>query len=303
MEIQNETYPTSSWPIKIVAAWIICLVALAMAGWTGEYFETHFGMTGRFRQGIHALVMSGIALPGIWWLRTRVDLRSMKGLGFQDFRTSLGHFGRGVSLIAIPMALTILATLAFGWSQVTVDLNLSGVGALIAGILTVLFFEAIPEETVFRGYIYSNLNLVTRRWIASAATVALFVLLPSILLPVQKYVLGMNANLGGSPNLTPDYVILMLLFGSFVQYLRVSSGSVWMSIGFHGTFVLMNRVLSPKESAFIRLTDVVNSQSIQITLLGSLLVMMIIAIVYPIVQKRGRMALEYSHNEAISPGI
>ena len=119
----------------------------------------------------------------------------MAGLGFPDVRTSLIHFGSGVGLVAVPMLLTIVATLAFGWSRITVDVSASGIGALAAGILTVLFFEAIPEETIFRGYIYSNLSLVTRRWVAGAATVALFAVLPIAIHSVQTRVLGMSGNL------------------------------------------------------------------------------------------------------------
>jgi len=300
MDRAVDTERTPSWPVRIAAAWIVGLVALTLAGWIGEIAQTQFGIAGRLRQGLHALVMSGIALPGIWWLRTRFDRRSMAGLGFPDVRTSLIHFGSGVGLVAVPMLLTIVATLAFGWSRITVDVSASGIGALAAGILTVLFFEAIPEETIFRGYIYSNLSLVTRRWVAGAATVALFAVLPIAIHSVQTRVLGMSGNLGGSDSVTAEYVVMILLFGSFIQYLRIASGSVWLGIGFHAAFVLMNRILSPRPTAFIHLVDVVNSQAIQLTLLGSLLLMLVAALLYPRVRGRKRR-LESNTGHAEQP--
>lgn len=291
---------TTAWPARIAAAWLIGLVALTLAGWTGELAQTHLGIAGRLRQGLHALIMSGIALPGIWWLRTRLDGGAMAGLGFPDVRTSLTHFSTGVGVVALPMLLTMIATLMFSWARITVDVSASGVGILAAGILTVLFFEAIPEETVFRGYIYSNLSVAVRQWLAGAITVVLFVSLPAVLFPFQKYVLGMSGNIGGADSLTVEYLVMMVIFGSFVHYLRIASGSVWTGIGFHAAFVLMNRILSPRPSALFRFIDVVNSQAIQLTLLGSLGLMVVAAIAYPRVRRR-RPPLEPSAGSSEQP--
>lgn len=288
MNPERHPHPTRALSTRVFLAWTIVLLGLSVAGMTGEMLENAFGITGRLRQGIHALLMSGIVLPGIWWLRTRRDGQTLAGLGFSGLRPALAHFGVGAGLVLVPMLLTIGLTLAFGWASIVVDLSAAGVGALAAGLLTVLFFEAIPEETAFRGYIYSNLSETHKRWVAGAITVALFVLLPVLLFPLQKYVLGMNASLGGANFVAPDYVITMVIFGSFVQYLRTQSGNIWTSIGFHAMFVLMNRIMSPRPSSFIRFTDLSSGQAIQLALIGGLLLSVAAAILYPHVARFAR---------------
>lgn len=196
------------------------------------------------------------------------------------------------------MLVTVVLTMTFGWATVALDVSASGVGALAAGIATVLFFEAIPEETIFRGYIYSTFSFVTRRWVAAAATVGLFVLLPAVIFPLQKYVLGLNTTLGGSNSLDVSYLIMMVIFGSFVQFLRIASGSIWTGIGFHAAFVLMNRIMSPRPTSFIKFNDVVGSQAIQLTLLANLLIVAVAAIVYPRVMN---MKLGWNERQPESP--
>jgi membrane protease YdiL (CAAX protease family) len=268
-------------PIRIAIAWVLALAALSLAGWAGEFVEASLGVGSRVRYGLQALIMSGIVVPGIWWLRTRGDLRPLEGLGVLGLRRSLAGFAIGTGIIALPVLLTVLLTNVFGWATVTVDLSASALGALAAGIGTVLFFEALPEELVFRGYIYRNLSAGLQRWVASLLTVGLFVLVPLALVPIQRHLLGMEISVGGASTITGGYVITMILFGTFVQYLRVLTGSIWTGVGFHLAFVLINRILGPRPTNLIRFSDIVASGPMQVTALASVILLLVALVAYP----------------------
>lgn len=284
----NESQATArpvglSW--KIAIAWVLGFVALAFAGWTGERSVGFLG-EGSGRYLLQALIMSGMVVPGIWWLRSWVDQLPLAGLGLPDLRRSLSTFGLGLGIIAVPVIVTAALTSLFGWGSVTLNLSSSALAPLGAAILTVFFFEALPEELLFRGYIYSTLNTRAPRWAAGGLTVLLFVLLPVLVVPFQQRVLGMEVIVGGASRLTVSYLITMAVFGAFTQYLRILSGTVWMSIGFHFAFVLMNRIVGPRATAVIRFEEVTAQGPIQASVLGSLLLLIIALVGYPLFVKR-----------------
>lgn len=254
--------------VRVGAAWLLTLGALAFAGWAGEYVETAFG-AGRFlRYGLQALIMSGFVVPGILWLRVHWDRADVAGLGLPGFGKSVRGLTLGIGLLAPPLVVTIVLAKLFGWATITVTDAEGAFGALLFSMFTAFFFEALPEELAFRGYIYRNLNTRMSRWIAGAATVALFVLAPAVLVPLQEHVLGMKVTVGGATHLTAGYLITMLIFGSFVQYLRILTGTIWTGVGFHFAFLMLNRILGPRPSDFIQFSDIVAPGAMQITALG-----------------------------------
>ena len=261
-------------PTRIAAAWTLGLVALSLAGWAGQSAVATLGVGRLTRYGLQALIMSGIVAPGIWWLRTRVDRRPLAGLEVLGFRRSAQGFLIGAGLILFPLVVTLVLTDLLGWATVTVNTSAPALGALAAGFFTVLFFEALPEELVFRGYIYRNLNTVQRRWVAGAGTVALFVLLPVVLVPIQRNLLGMEIQVGPSDRITGGYLVMMACFGAFVQYLRILTGTVWTGIGFHLHFVFLNRIVSPREGALFNLSDLTTEGPMQVTLIVTVLLVL-----------------------------
>ena len=144
-----------------------------------------------------------------------------------------------------------------------------------------LFFEALPEEILFRGYLYSNLNTAMSKWKASAVTVGLFALLPVLLVPVQRYVLGMEVSVGGASYITPSYIVTMILFAAFLQYLRIMTESIWMGIGFHLSFVLINRIIGPEQFNLIHVSDVSNQTPITIIAISSVVLILTALLLYP----------------------
>ena len=93
-------------------------------------------------------------------------------------------------------------------------------GKLLFSMATVMFFETLPEELAFRGYIHRNLNTRLSRWLAGIVVVALFVLLPVVPGTIARQLPGMEVTIGGSTHLTAEYRVTMTVFGSFVQYSR-----------------------------------------------------------------------------------
>jgi len=267
--------------IRIGAAWFLTLVALALAGWAGEFVQTAFDAGRYTRYGLQALIMSGLVVPGIQWLRVNLDRAPVSGLGLPGPGKALRDMALGIGLIALPLFATIFVAKLFGWADVSVtDAEGAWVGLLFS-VLTVFFFEALPEELAFRGYIYSNLNTRWSRWLAGAVAVALFVLLPTVLVPIQEHVLKMDVVVGGSSGLTAGYLITMAVFGSFVQYLRILTGTIWMGVGFHFAFVLLNRVIGPRPTDLIQFSDIVAPGPMQITAIVTVGLLAIGLLAYP----------------------
>lgn len=93
-------------------------------------------------------------------------------------------------------------------------------GTVLLLLLTVLIAEALPEETVFRGYVTHALGMVARGWWAIAVQALLFTLFAGFL----------------QQSWNPMDLSLCLAMGIGFGWLRMVTGSVWMSIGFHTAF-------------------------------------------------------------------
>lgn len=265
---------------RIVAAWTLGLVALTTAGWIGSQRVGAPGSGAWLRAAVPALVMSGIVLGGVWWLRRRLDRRPMSGLGLELSMRSALFFAIGCGIVLVPTLLTVAGTAAFGWATLSVN-DSPGIGATSAlALATTLFYEALPEEILFRGYIYSTLNTSMRRWTAGLATSVLFVLVPVVSVQIQQS-LGMAVQIGNASQVTANYVITLFVFGCIQQYLRILTNSTWTCVGFHLVFVLSNRIVGIRDSAWIRLSDVVTEGPLQMVFIGSTLLIIAALLFYP----------------------
>ncbi|QGU07456.1 CAAX amino terminal protease self- immunity [Corynebacterium occultum] len=86
--------------------------------------------------------------------------------------------------------------------------------------VAVLVTEAIPEEAVFRGYVTTALSAVQSRWWVITNQALLFTVFAGML--HQDW------------NLLD--LSLFLRMGIGFGYLRLITGSIWMSLGFHVPF-------------------------------------------------------------------
>lgn len=256
---------------SVAAGWILTFIALGLAAWSGDQLQARWGIRGVMRYGTQALIMAGLVVPGILLLRRKFDRRSIESLGLPGIKQSLSWFAFGAGIIFVPFIAIIISTSIFGWATLTLNTTGPVLGTFAAAVATAFFFEALPEELAFRGYIYKNLNAKFARWGAALITTALFVLLPTVLTQVQYYVLGMEITVGGKSSLTVDYLITMGIFGAFTVYLRILSGNIWTGIGFHLAFLQMSRIFGMSSKALIQVSDVTTDTPMKIIMIVSLL--------------------------------
>lgn len=276
----------ASVPVRVAAGWALIFVALGLAGWFGELVEAQWGIAGKLRYGIQALIMAGMVVPGILLLRLKLDRQSLASLGLTGLRRSIVAFLFGIGIVLLPFLVTLLFTFVAGWATISLNSSGSVLSSIAAAVLTAFFFEALPEELAFRGYIYRNLNSNYKRWVAALMTVGLFAFLPVVLVQIQHYVLGMDIRIGGNDRLTVSYVAAMAVFGAFTMYLRILTGNIWTSIGFHLAFLQTSRLVSPREDSLVRLSDITTDTPMQIVLIGMLLLIFVGLIVYPFIFKK-----------------
>lgn len=86
--------------------------------------------------------------------------------------------------------------------------------------LAVLLTEAVPEEVVFRGYLTTVLSTRWSGWSVIAIQTVLFTLCAGLL----------------RQDWNPLDLSLFATMGVVFGYLRLITGTVWLSIGFHAAF-------------------------------------------------------------------
>jgi membrane protease YdiL (CAAX protease family) len=188
--------------------WIAVYTALAPLG------DPHGNRLGH---AARALVTVALAVPAVVLARRYLDRRPWRGLGLVAPRRALA----GATFWLAAAALGTAVALALGWAEVT-----SGPWAprtlLLALYLPVLvfLFEALPEELVFRGYLYRNLADRFPRWLAVVGQAVLFT------------AFGLVIGAAGSL----ERIILFFTFSLTLGALRVVTGSLWAPIGFHLAF-------------------------------------------------------------------
>src|SRR5699024_2004851 len=108
--------------------------------------------------------------------------------------------------------------LIFGWIdiQVHTDWNELFLSVLIL-FITIFFIEALPEEIIFRGYIYRYLNSLFPHWGT--------IILQTLIFSLFAYLVGAIYSIE-QLQFIPGFAIVLGIF-------RAISGSMWTSIGFH----------------------------------------------------------------------
>ncbi|MGH3898314.1 MAG: CPBP family glutamic-type intramembrane protease [Pseudonocardiaceae bacterium] len=185
-------------------------------------------------------------------LRRRLDRRPLAGLGLPGPVAGLRSFTLGTAVTAVTAAAAVLAFVAgttadwlrwrpVDWSDLLAFLVLNTVLALL--------LEAVPEELIFRGYIYRSLNGPLRRWTAFLGCVGLFA---TSGLPVSTVSWAAAWLLGGETSglsLAPAnedpvaYVTLLVIFGAALLLVRIWTGSLWACVGLHLVFLTANRIV------------------------------------------------------------
>jgi len=165
----------------------------------------------------------------------KIDQVSWKQLGQEAFKKNIYSFFLGLILWVIPASIGIIISIMLGWVEIKVhtDSNYLLMSILIL-FITVFFIEALPEEFVFRGYIYRYLNAVFPHWIT--------IVIQSMLFSLFAYFIGAMYSVE-QLQFIPGFAIILGIF-------RAISGSVWTSIGFHVAIMTAFQILGPIHGHF-----------------------------------------------------
>lgn len=273
---------------RVMLGWFLFVVALLSAVLVGELVETRLGAAALVRQSVQALVLSGLVVPGIFILRRTGNKRPIQGSGLASTVSGWWAFLFGAGLVLV------LAGSALAFGVLTGELQIVKLSfsttlllALLAEIAVAFFYEALPEELTFRGYLYSALNTRVARWLALLAQIGLFVLAPVTVAALQQR-FGLDVQLGGANKVTLDYLILLTGFGLVLQLCRLVTGSLWASIGFHLTFLTLNpSIIGPGEDALVQVSETVPlAHEFLVFFLGPIVIGSLILFVLPYLRRR-----------------
>lgn len=286
MESSNNLKASSTPSLKsrVIIALLIGGLSIALVNIISA--EAHLLGLGRLPNNIlSAIILSGLVVTGVWLLRRR-DGFIPKDIGFERKEKAPRKFLLGVCLILIPLTITILVAFVTGWGGLELNSSSPILKSLAFGLVLTFLTDALPEEVLFRGYIYSNLNLEYNKIKSSIITIVFFALTPVFSMLIQKQLLGYEVSIGGANTITPSYLITLVIFGAFILYLRILTRSVWTSIGFHLIFVFMNQLMGPGPDRLIQFTDQNGEQALQLTLMALLIIVFIGLLIYPRIMKK-----------------
>jgi uncharacterized protein len=253
--------PTSTRPGLLVR--VTAVMAAVTLVWllTGRGLSLLLGEDySRLAHLVRAVLTCALAVPVVALARRHLDRRPWSGLGLQPLRTGWRPLLLGMAAWLVPAALGVAVCVAAGWTQVTLRTSVWEAAATAAMLVVLVFlYEALPEELVFRGYLYRNLADTLPRWAAALGQAGLFTLF------------GVAIGAAGSI----DRVVLFGLFAAVLGYLRALTGSVWTGIGFHLAFQVVAQLTGPNHGQFT-ITDLLTFQGVSFVLLpftlGALLV-------------------------------
>lgn len=124
----------------------------------------------------------------------------------------------GIGLFSAPAAVTLGAAILFDFVEITSDASFSNIILsllLVAGF--VFISEALPEELIFRGYLFKKISSFAKAWLTIALQAALFLFFAFLI--------------GAADNLLD--ASFLLTFAVTLGIIRAATGSTWATIGFH----------------------------------------------------------------------
>lgn len=183
-------------------------------------------------RAIESLLGGALGIAIVIWACRILDRRSLASLGFGWTRSDFVAFAAGAGLWAGLAAIGLVVGAVAGLYTVTLGPpTWAMLGWILLQLGLVFTYEALPEELALRGYVYTNLAERLPRWLAVLGQAVLFTLWAFALVGLLQ-ALGVGA--GWSIGL--DRTILFLTFGVSLALVRLWTGSLWGSIGYHLAF-------------------------------------------------------------------
>ena len=232
---------------------------------------------------LQSIIIGLIAVSGVWLIRTKLDKANPVKKEVANLKKNILQVLLGFGLIGLPLLLTIILSQIFNWGEITYNIGNGILFTFLIGMISTFFTDALTEEVIFRGYIYSNLRDRFNVWKSSLITLLLFATVPIAIIYIQK-IIGIE----GFINVSGNYIVTLVFFGAFVQYLRVLTKSIWVGIGFHWFFVHMNQLMGITDDKLIQFSETSNELPMQITLITLILIVFISLFVFPLIRRMKR---------------
>jgi len=211
---------------QVASAWLPSVISHAAAG-----------------VGISASVLGLVVL-----LRRYADRRPWAGIGLTLDRAAIPHLLYGVVLAAVVTTVAAVATVQLGFAEwgfsadATTKAAEQGLTSTIIVIaISTLLVQGFPEELVFRGYMFRNLGGTLPLWATVVGT--------SLIFGSMHVLSDGGADTFGERAL---YAVSATGFGLMLAACRTLSGTLWLSIGFHGGYNAFNgRLITIDQDAFV----------------------------------------------------
>ena len=197
-----------------------------------ELLPVEPGGGGNLTHWMNALVAFALAVPMVWAARRYLDRRPWSGLRLTGPREACRPFLVGALSWLLPAALGLGTALVLGASVTPSAPAAQIVLSLLVLTLLVLIYEAVPEELIFRGYLFRNLNTALSAWLAVVAQAVLFTLWGTGL-----WVLG------NGWEVLAERLPLFFGMGLVLGGIRLVTGNVWACVGFHLAFQVAAQAL------------------------------------------------------------
>lgn len=263
---------------RIILTIVLCIIGITFLNVLNQE-SAQWDMNANHSHLIRGLAFSALVVIGIWFIKKYYP-KSDPEIGLGNSKTALKTFGFGVGLILVPLIITVVLTAVFGWASISINTSGSFLYTFLIGFIATMLTDGLPEELLFRGMLYSNLNVRYSKLKSGAIAVLLFAVFPFLIVAIQK-LMGFAVYIGATDRITPSFVITMLFFGSFMQYLRILTNSVWTSIGFHTLFVFMNLLIGTEPHNLIQFSNMNNETPMQVILITLVVLIFIGLLVYP----------------------
>jgi len=165
----------------------------------------------------------------------KIDKTTWNQLGQKTVRINIFSFLLGFFIWTIPASIGLFICLMLGWVEINIQTDLNNLLlSILILLVTVFLIEALPEELIFRGYIYRYLNVIFPHWGT--------IILQALLFSLFAYFIGAMYSVE-QLQFIPGFAIIL-------GVLRAMSGNMWISIGFHTAIMTATQILGPIHGHF-----------------------------------------------------
>ncbi|MBG0813907.1 CPBP family intramembrane glutamic endopeptidase [Planomonospora sp. ID82291] len=220
--------------------------ALTVAGLFASIFTVLFVslIPGMSADAFYLAAGAGVTACAIgltWCVQRVVEGRSWTELGLSVSHRSITRALLGVAAGAAAVCAANAACVALGAAEWDPDASLASVPAWLTVIVpAALLVQAVPEELWFRGYLFRHLSASLPLWATVAVTAGLFGALHII----------SQSGAGSLPEKLL-YVVQAAAFGLVLVACRITTGELWLAVGFHAGYDMLNeRLITPGEGLY-----------------------------------------------------